>query len=141
MRTITKAAALVAMLAIPGAAFAAQATAPAAPKKTTAAKPAAEPAAKPAAKPAKPAPAAKKPAAVAKHTTSGTVKSSSDTSLVISKAGKDQTFVVTSATEKKGTIEPGAKVAVHYTVDGKSWVATAVTAKPAKATKKSKDKK
>jgi hypothetical protein len=138
MRNITKAAAIVAMLAIPGAAFAAQATsAPAAPKKTTAAKPMAEPAAKP----AKPAPAAKKEAAVAKHTTSGTVKSSSDTSLVITKGGKDQTFVVSSATEKKGTVEPGAKVAVHYTVDGKSWVATAITVKPAKAGKKSKDKK
>ena|SRR5258708_5573855 len=135
MRNITKAAAIVAMLAIPGAAFAAQATtAPAAPKKTTAAKPMAEPA-------AKPAPAAKKEASVAKHTTSGTVKSSSDTSLVISKGGKDQTFVVNSATEKNGTVEPGAKVAVHYTVDGKSWVATAITVKPAKAAKKSKDKK
>ena len=139
MRTITKAAALAAMLTLPGAAFAAQATtAPAATKKTTAAKPEAQPAAKPAVKPA---PAEKKPAAVAKHTTSGTVKSSSDTSLVITKGGKDETFVVSSATEKKGTIEPGAKVAVHYTVDGKSWVATAVTAHPAKAGKKSKDKK
>jgi hypothetical protein len=134
MRNISKAAALVAMLAIPGAAFAAQATAaPAAPKKSTAAKPAAQPA-------AKPAPAAKKSAAVAKHSTSGTVKSVSDSSLVISKGGKDETFVVNSATEKKGTIDTGAKVTVHYTVDGKNWVATAITAHPAKAGK-SKGKK
>jgi hypothetical protein len=132
MRTITKAAAIVAMLAIPGAAFAAQATTtPAAPKKTTAPKPAAEPMAKP---------AAKKAPAVSNHTTAGTVKSSSDSSLVISKGGKDQTFVVNATTEKKGTIETGAHVTVHYTVDGKSMVATAVTAAPAKAPKAPKTK-
>jgi glucose/arabinose dehydrogenase len=137
MRNIMKAAAFAAMLAIPGAAFAAQATpaAPAAPKQSTASKPATQPAAKPAA-----APAAKKSASVAKHTTSGTVKSSSDTSLVITKAGKDQTFVVNSTTEKKGAVETGAKVNVHYTVDGKNWVATAITVAPAKAAK-SKSKK
>jgi hypothetical protein len=133
MRTFTKAAALVAMLTIPAGAFAAQA-APAAPKKATATKPATT---TQAAAPD----AAKKPAAVAKHTTSATVKSSSDTSLVISKGGKDQTFVVNSATEKKGAVETGAKVAVHYTVDGKSWVATTVTVEPAKAASKSKGKK
>jgi hypothetical protein len=140
MRTITKAAALAVMLAIPGAVFAAQATAaPAAPKKTTAAKPMTEPAAP---KGTLAAPAAKKSAAVAKHTTSGVVKSATDSSLVITKGGKEHTFVVNSSTEKKGTVEPGAKVAVHYTVDGKSWVATAITAQPAKAAKKSKaDKK
>jgi uncharacterized protein DUF5666 len=125
MRTITKAAALVAMLTIPGAAFAAQATA--APKKPATAKTMA--------------PEAKKSAAVAKHTTSGTVKSATDSSLVISKGGKDQTFVVNSSTEKKGAVEPGAKVAVHYTVDGKSWVATAITVQPAKPASKSKGKK
>lgn len=135
MRNSIKAAAFAAMLAIPGAAFAAQAT-PAAPavKKETTSKPATQAT-------AKAAPAAKKSAAVAKHTTSGTVKSSSDTSLVITKAGKDETFVVNSATEKKGTLETGAKVNVHYTVDGKDWVATAITVAPAKAASKSKGKK
>ncbi len=133
MRTIIKAAALVAMFAIPGAAFAAQTTpAPAAPKKATAAKPATQPAAKT---------AAKKPAAVSHLTTSGTVKSASDSSLVISKAGKDKTFVVNASTEKKGAVETGAKVAVHYTMDGKNMVATAITVQPAKAVSKSKDKK
>jgi hypothetical protein len=117
MRTITTAA-LVAMLAIPGAAFATQAA--------TTTKKMAAPA---------------KAATVAKHTTSGTVKSSSDTSLVISKGGKDETFVVNSSTEKKGTVDTGAKVTVHYTVDGKNWVATAITAAPAKASTKSKGKK
>ena len=136
MRTITKAAAFVAMLAIPGAAFAAQATAaPAAPKKTTAAK--VEPAKPAAQKTAAP----KKAAAVAKHTTAGTVKSSSDSSLVITKGGKDETFVVNSSTEKKGTIDTGAKVTVHYTMDGKNMVATSVAAAPAKPAAKAKGKK
>ena len=110
MRNSFKAAALVAMLALAGSAFAAQ-TAPAMAKKAAA--------------PAK-------PAAVSNHTTSGTVKSASDSSLVISKGGKDQTFVVNATTEKKGAVEPGAKVSVHYTVSGKDWVATAITVAPAK---------
>jgi hypothetical protein len=119
MRTTFKAAALVAMLALAGSAFAAQTPA----------------VAKKAAAPAK-------PAMVSNHTTSGTVKSSSDTSLVITKAGKDQTFVVNATTEKKGTVETGAKVSVHYTVSGKDWVATAITVAPAKpAAKSSKGKK
>ena len=48
--------------------------------------------------------------------------------------------VVNSTTEKKGAVETGAKVNVHYTVDGKNWVATAITVAPAKAAK-SKGKK
>jgi hypothetical protein len=106
---ILKATALVAMLAIVPAAAYAQAGAK------------------------KAAPAAKKSAAVASHTTSGTVKSSSDTSLVITKAGKDQTFTVNPTTEKTGTIENGSHVTVHYTMDGKNMVATAVSVAPAKA--------
>ena len=136
MRTFTKAAAFVAMIAIPGAAFAAQA-APAAPKKaaTAASKPA----------PAAPVQAkkeatAKKAPAVANKTTAGTVKSSSASSLVISKGGKDQTFVVNSSTETKCTLDAGAHVTVHYKMDGKDMVATAVTVQPVKAAK-SKGKK
>ena len=133
MRTFTKAAALVVMMSIPGAAFAAQAATTTA-KKSTASKPAAtQPAMK------KEAPA-KKAAAVANKTTAGTVKSSSASALVISKAGKDQTFVVNSSTETKGTLDAGAHVTVHYKMDGKDMVATAVTVAPAKATK-SKGKK
>jgi len=105
-----KAAAIVAMLAmVPAGAFAAQA-------------------AKKSAAPAK-------HAAVASHTTSGTVKSSSDTSLVVTKGGKDETFTLNSSTEKTGTIENGAHVTVHYTMDGKNMVATAVSVQPAKAPK------
>ena len=110
MRTLSRAAALAAMLALTGSAIAAQATPPAGKK----------------------AAAATKPAAVSNHTTSGTVKSASDTSLVISKGGKDQTFVVNASTEKKGAVDTGAKVTVHYTMSGKDMVATAITVAPAK---------
>ena len=108
---ILKAAAIVAMVAmVPAGAFAAQAA-----KKSAA-------------------PAAKH-AAVASHSTAGTVKSSSDSALVITKGGKDETFTLNSSTEKTGTIENGAHVTVHYTMDGKNMVATAVTVQPAKAPK------
>ena len=63
----------------------------------------------------------------------GTVKSSSDSSLVITKGGKDQTFTLNSSTEKTGTIENGSHVTVHYTMDGKNMVATSVAVQPAKA--------
>ena len=69
------------------------------------------------------------------------MKSASDTALVISKGGKDETFVVNSSTEKKGAVDTGAHVTVHYTLDGKNMVATAITAAPAKTTTKSKGKK
>jgi hypothetical protein len=117
MRNITKVAALVAMLAIPAVSFAGQAAA-------TTSKKAAQPAAK-----------ADKPAKVATHTTSGTVKSISDSQLVITKAGKkaaEETFVVNASTTKTGTIDTGSKVSVHYTKDGASMVATAISAAPAK---------
>ena len=122
MRNVIKAAALAVMFAIPVAVFASQA-APA--KKPATAKSA----------------ASETKAAVSHHTTSGVVKSLSDTSLVISKGGKDQTFVVNSSTEKKGPVESGAHVAVHYTLEGKTMVATAITGQPAKSVSKSKGKK
>ena len=114
MRTFLKAAAIVAMIAVPTVGFA-QA------KKSTAAH-------------------EKAPAKVATHTTAGVVKSSSDSSLVITKGGKDETFVVNSSTETKGTLDAGAHVTVHYKMDGKDMVATAVTVQPVKAGK-SKGKK
>lgn len=76
---------------------------------------------------------ATKTASVASHSTAGTVKSATDTSLVISKGGKDQTFVLSPSTEKKGALEAGAHVTVHYTMDGKNMVATAVAVQPVKA--------
>jgi len=80
-------------------------------------------------------------ATVASHTTSGTVKSVSDTSLVITKGSgknaKDETFTVNAATKKDGDIATGAKVTVAYTMDGTNMVATSIKAAPAHAAKKS----
>ena len=118
MLKVTKAAVLVAALAIPVAAFAAQADA----KK----------------------PAAKKEHAVMSHTTSGAVKSISDTSLVITKGAgknaKDETFTVNASTKKDGDIAAGAKVTVAYTMDGANMVATSIKAAPAKPAKKAPSK-
>ena len=77
---------------------------------------------------------------MASHTTAGTVKSISDTSLVVTKGGKDQTFTVSATTEKKGTIETGSHVTVHYTMDGPNMVATAIAAQPAKKAAKTPKK-
>ena len=126
MRNITKAVAIAAMLAFPIATFA---QAPAAPA------------------PATKAPKAEKPASsstkkVATKSAQGTVKSFSDSQLVITKgsgkSAKDETFVVNASTTKTGTIETGAKVSVHYTMDGTNMVASAITASPAKASKPAK---
>jgi hypothetical protein len=119
MRTFLKAAAFVAMIAVPVAGFA-QATQ----------KKAAAPASKTA-----------KSSTMATHTTAGVVKSSTDSSLVITKGGKDQTFVVNSSTQKQGTIDTGSHVSVHYTMDGKNMVASAISVQPAKAAKTPKGKK
>jgi cytochrome c553 len=121
MRMITKAAVLAAALSLPMAAFSAQTAATAGQKKA-------------------PAASAKKSTAMASHTTAGTVKSVSDTSLVVTKGTKDQTFTVNASTEKKGTIEAGSHVTVHYTMDGANMVATAITAQPAKKAAKTPKK-
>jgi hypothetical protein len=125
MRNITKAIAIAAMLAFPVASFAQ--TAPAAP----------------AAKTAKSEKATTKK--VASKTTSGTVKSVSDSQLVITKgsgkSAKDETFVVNASTTKTGTIETGSKVSVHYTTEGSTMTATAIAASAPKAAKSSTKKK
>ena len=131
MRNITKAIAIAAMLAFPVASFAAQAPAPAAKKQAAA----------PAAKAEKPAMAKK----VATKSASGTVKSISDSSLVITKGSgakaMDETFSVTASTAKKGTIETGSKVSVRYTEDGANKVATAISAAAMKSGKAKAAKK
>ena len=125
MRNIMKAVAIAAMLAFPVASFAQTAPAAKAPAK-------AEKAEKPAKKPAT-------------KSASGVVKSVSDTQLVIThgsgKSAKDETFVVNASTTKTGTVEAGAKVSVHYTMDGTNMVATAITASAPKASKPAKSSK
>src|SRR5215471_15573300 len=139
MRNLTKAVAIAAMLAFPVAAFAAQAPA----AKAQAPAPAAK------AQTPAPAPATKAPAEKAEHASkkvatksaSGTVKSVSDSQLVITKgsgkSAKDETFVVNASTTKTGTVEAGAHVSVHYTQEGTTMTATAITASAPKAAKHS----
>lgn len=121
MRNITKVIAIAAMLAFPVASFAQ--TAPAAPAKSTAASTKSA--------------ATKK---VASKSASGTVKSISDSQLVIThgkgKSAKDETFVVNASTTKTGTIETGTKVSVHYTSEGSTMTATAIMASAPKAAAK-----
>jgi len=129
MRNFTKAVTIAAMLAFPIASFAQNA--PAAPKAPA-----------PAAKAEKAEKPAKKPASKTAH---GVVKSVSDSQLVITagsgKSAKDETFVVNASTTKTGTVEAGAKVSVHYTMDGTNMVATAITASAPKASKPAKSSK
>jgi hypothetical protein len=125
MRMFTKAAILVAALAIPAATFA-QGTAAATTKKAPATKESSK-------------------AAVASHTTSGVVKSSSDSSLVITKGSgktaKDETFTVNASTKKTGDVKEGTKVTVAYTMDGTNMVATSIKASAPKAAKTTTPKK
>ena len=127
MRMFTKAAILVAALAIPAATFAQGTTAPAAKEKKSAA------ATKETGK-----------AAVMSHTTSGVVKSVSDSSLVISKgtgkAAKDETFTVNASTKKTGDVKEGAKVTVAYTTEGTTMTATSIKAAAPKAAHTAKKK-
>jgi len=123
MRTFLKAAAFVAMIAFPAAAFAQTA-----------------PATKSASKATSTAQKTEKTAKAATHTMAGVVKSSDDSSLVITKGGKDETFVVNSSTQKQGAVAVGAHVSVHYTVEGSTKTATAIAVSN-KAAKSSKGKK
>ena len=81
-----------------------------------------------------PAQSAVKPASpvrVASHATTGVVKSVDASSLVISRTGKKpgkMTFTVNPSTHREGTIEAGASVSIRYREEGKTNVATAITA-------------
>jgi len=73
--------------------------------------------------------------AAATHSTKGVVKSVDANTLVISHKGKtggDMTFALNPATHLQGTVAVGASVDVRYREDGKTYVATAVTAQPSK---------
>jgi hypothetical protein len=119
MRTLTKAAVLAVALSVPMAAFASQDAKKSSGKKEHA-------------------------AAVATHSTAGTVKSISDTSLVITKgagkAAKDETFTVNASTKKDGDVASGAKVTVAYTTSGKEMTATSIKVHPAKPAAPAKKK-
>ena len=90
-----------------------------------------------AAQAAKPQPAAKHSStkAAPTHATAGVVKSYDDSTLVITRTGKnagEMTFTLNPSTQKKGTIAPGSTVSVRYRGDGSTNVATAITAQPQK---------
>ena len=75
------------------------------------------------------------------HSTAGVVKSMDDSSLVITRQGKDtgeMTLSLNASTQRKGTIAVGTPVSVRYHDDGSTHVATAITAQHEKkpATKK-----
>ena len=116
MRYIARAFVLVVALAVAGSAFAAAnaakaSSAPQAAKKTTA----------------------------ASHTVKGTVKSLDNSTLVLTpKKGGDMTFVVDNSTAKQGSPAVGSDVSVKYHTEGKTMMATAITAQPAKQVASSK---
>ena len=84
------------------------------------------------------APAAKKTTA-ASHTVKGTVKTLDNSTLVLSpKKGSDMTFVVDNNTTKQGAPAVGSEVSVRYHNEGKTMMATAITAQPVKQVASSK---
>lgn len=81
----------------------------------------------------------KKAATPASHTVKGTVKSLDNSTLVLSpKKGGDMTFVVDNNTTKQGSPATGSEVSVKYHTEGKTMMATAITAQPAKQVASSK---
>jgi hypothetical protein len=72
-----------------------------------------------------------KPPKTATHQTSGVVKSFSADSLVVAHkvSGKEQdiSFVLNADTKKEGDLKDGAKVTVHYKMEGGKNIATIVT--------------
>jgi hypothetical protein len=69
----------------------------------------------------------------ASHTVKGTVKSLDDSTLVLSrKKGGDMTFALDSHTAKQGAPAVGSDVSVKYHTEGKTMMATAITAQPVK---------
>ena len=69
------------------------------------------------------------------HATKGTVKSIDASTLVITRKGKTggvMTFALNPATHLQGTVAVGTSVDVRYREDGKTYVATAITAQQPK---------
>ena len=65
------------------------------------------------------------------HATTGTVKSVSDTSLVLTKSGKkhgEMTFQLDPSIHKDGAVAVGSHVSIRYRDDGNTHIATAITA-------------
>ena len=79
-------------------------------------------------------PAAKNESAT--HSTRGVVKSINDSTLVITRSGKnagEMTLALNASTHRDAGIAVGTPVSVRYTHEGKNFVAMAITAQQAKA--------
>jgi hypothetical protein len=90
-------------------------------------------------KPSQAQPASKSTAksTAATHTMTGVVKSVDDSTLVITRSGKnagETTFMLNPQTHRAGTVEVGSSVSVRYREDGNSNVATAITVQHKKQT-------
>ncbi|MGE3275220.1 MAG: hypothetical protein AB7O67_08910 [Vicinamibacterales bacterium] len=73
-------------------------------------------------------------AAAATHTITGVVKSVDATALVLTTSGTpaEMTFVLNSSTHRQGALTVGSHISVRYRDEGKSMIATAITASAAK---------
>ena len=74
----------------------------------------------------------RKAAATATHSTTGVVKSVDAMTLIITREGTqhgEMTFVLEPATQREGAVDVGSHVSVRYRDNGKSHVATAITAR------------
>lgn len=71
----------------------------------------------------------------------GTIKSASDTDLVVTEKSGDVTYKLNADTKKTGDMAVGNHVTVHYTIQGTDNVATVVMAKAPKAPKAPKTSK
>ena len=121
MRHIVRSFALLAVLAVAGSAFAAPQAAPKSSGPQAASKSSA------------PQAPAKKAATPASHTVKGTVKSLDNSTLVLSrKKGGDMTFALDANTAKTGAPAVGSDVSVKYHTEGKTMMATAISAQPVK---------
>jgi hypothetical protein len=77
--------------------------------------------------------AAKKTSTASTHTVKGTVKSIDNSTLVLTpKKGSEMTFALDTNTTRQGAPAAGSDVSVKYHTEGKTMMATAITAQPAK---------
>jgi hypothetical protein len=70
---------------------------------------------------------------VGTHAVRGVVKSVGASSLVIVRSGRkgiDMRFVLNGSTQHEGAIAVGATVSIRYVTDGRTLVATGVSAQP-----------
>ena len=74
-------------------------------------------------------------ATAARHATTGVVKSIDDTTLVITRPGKnihEMTFALNPSTHREGTVAVGSRVSVRYHEEGQTHIASALMVRPAK---------